>query len=53
MSECGQPSEFQLSKGGLEIFEDLGRDEVGVERWPRANSGCQLYGGRHRDFECV
>jgi hypothetical protein len=25
----------KLRKGGLEIFEDLGRDDVGVERWPR------------------
>ena len=37
----------ELSKGGLEIFEDLGGYDVGVERWPRANNGCQLYGGRH------
>jgi hypothetical protein len=26
-------------------------DDVGVERWPRVFSGCQLYGGRHRHFE--
>ncbi|PYJ18570.1 MAG: hypothetical protein DME96_01655 [Verrucomicrobia bacterium] len=30
-----------------------GGDDVGIGRWPRAYSGCRLYGGRHRDFERV
>src|SRR5207244_12668622 len=29
------------------------RNDVGVERWPRAFSAYDLYGGRHPDFECV
>jgi hypothetical protein len=38
-------SEFQLSKGGLEIFEDLGRDDVGSERWPRALAAASFTAG--------
>ena len=60
-------SEFQLSESGLEIFEDLGRADVGVGRLALSLSDSSfsqedvevsgrhgdLYGGRHRDFECV
>jgi hypothetical protein len=46
-------SEFQLGEGGLEVFDHFGSDDVGIPRWPRAFSGCQRYGGRHRDFERV
>jgi len=46
-------SEFQLGERGLEILHNFRRNDIGIERWPRAGSGCRLYGGRHRDFECA
>ena len=60
-------SEFQLGEGGLachaiawrrrKIFDYFGDDDVGglalTARRLRADSGCQQYGGRHRDFEYV
>ena len=32
---------------------NFGGDDVGIWRWLRASSGCQLYGGRRRNCECV
>jgi len=45
---CGE-----LLKSSFQILSNFRRKYIGIERWPRAGSGCQLYGGRHRDFECV
>ena len=41
----------ELGEGGLEVFYDFGGDDVGIGRWPRAHSACQVYDGTHRDFE--
>ena len=46
----GKPEGWSEGKFGESMF---GGDDVGIERWPRALAAAKLYGGRHRDFECV
>ena len=50
---CDIDPRLQAEPVGIGESINFDGDDVGVERWPRANSGCQLYGGRHRDFDCV
>jgi len=67
VSKCGQRANFNWARAAWlvtpiawrrrKIFDYFGDDDVGglalTARRLRADSGCQQYGGRHRDFEYV